>query len=412
MDHIILNIKALIFKLLIMSLLVATGSCREESFSPSETDSFIKFFGHHGIYEAVGVITLDGGGYLLAGNTLTDTTGSNIILIYTDKFGNETGSAKHFGGVYDDRANTIISLSDGGFAILGSTTVNGDGGSLVTNMYLIRTDSNGDELWTKNYGELSGNETGYSLAETRDGGFVLLGSTEISQTGKKNIFMVKTDAEGESEGIGNWTRIHGGFDDDNVGYGIAETEYGYIYTGYTRRYSQSGPSDTDILIYKTNSRGHVFMPATYDNRGDDIGKLIIPHPEGGYLILGTTSNPLTNIQNIYLSHIEEDILSNPAWTRSFGGSTSHVATCMKITPEGNYVITGTQVLTDQNQAVFLLKTDPEGNEIFFNTYGGSGRQRAQSVDLTPDGGYIIVGSSETGDASMITLIKTDANGEL
>ncbi len=59
-----------------------------------------------------------------------------------------------------------------------------------------------------------------------------------------------------------------------------------------------------------------------------------------------------------------------------------------------------------------MKTDQLGNQIFFRTFGGSGFQRAKAVDLASDGGYIITGSNESGGNSMLTLIKTDADGEL
>ena len=372
-----------------------------ESFSPSQADSFIKFFGHYSYNAGAGVIALDNGGYVMAGTTAGDESGTNIILILTDKFGNEISSSQ-FGGIYDDYAYSIKVLSDGGFAILGSTTVDEAG---KTDMILIRTDSQGNELWIKNYGSDS-NEVGYSLAETSDGGFILLGSTEM-ETGVKNIIMVKTDSDGESGGLGNWIKIHGGYANDDVGLDIAETEYGYIFTGYTRNNPQS---NSDIFIVKTNSVGMVTFPHAYGSGENDYGKSIIPHPEGGYAVLGTISNS-SSVKNVFLGRLEEDI-SKSMWTKSIGGSLNHVAACMKITPEGNYIITGTRELSEENNVIFLLKTDPMGNEIFFQTYGGSGRQRAESVDIAHDGGYIITGTNETGGTSMITLIKTDPEGKL
>ncbi|MFP4365995.1 MAG: hypothetical protein ACLFQA_02765 [Bacteroidales bacterium] len=408
------NIKSLPIGLFIISVLLLSNSCRKESFSPSQADSFIKFFGTYQNDKGADVRSLDEGGYVLAGTTTTETSGTNIILIQTDKYGNETGTPKQFGGTFNDRAHSISVLSDGRFAILGSTTVELNDQTLVTDMYFIVTDSDGNEIWSKNYNygdnenelDIVSNEIGYSFSETSDGGFILIGSTENLETGKKNIYLVRTGPEGEVI----WTRTHGGLDDD-VGFNIAETDDGFIYTGYTRNFSQPDQSDADIFIVKTNSLGRVTFPYTYGSEGDDFGRALIPHNDGGYILLGTATNPSSNIKNIFLGHIGEDI-SQPIWTKSIGGSLNHNAACIKITPGGNYIITGTQELSPGNHVIFLTKTDSEGNQIFFETYGGGGLQKAEAVDITEDGGYIITGSNETGGISMITLIKTDENGKL
>jgi hypothetical protein len=394
--------KAILTILFIVTISIFSGSCRRESFSPSQTGSFIKFFAHSTYNEGIGVRST-GNGFVLAGTVTTESSGSNIILIRTDEYGNERGR-KQFGGMFDDRVNSIIVLSDGGFAILGSTTVQINENSFITDMYLIRTDSQGNEIWAKSYGEKT-NEIGYSLCETSDGGFILLGSTEVVQTGSVNIYMVKTNSEGDVM----WERTHGGLFED-VGLNIIETDYGYIYTGYTRSYPWLNQAYSNIFIVKTNSLGRVTYPFTYGSSGDDLGKSIFAHEQGGYVVLGTTTNT-SSVKNIYLSRIEENI-SVPLWTKTFGDDINHVAECMKVTPDGNYVITGTQELSDENHVIFLLKTDPEGNPIFFETYGGSGRQRGKAVDIASDGGYIITGSNESGGVTLITLIKTNADGKL
>jgi hypothetical protein len=391
-----------LYLIIILSIL---NSCREESFSPSQADSFIKFFGNYNKNEGFDIRSLNDGGYLLVGTTTTEDAGTNIILIRTDKYGNEVWESKQFGGLYDDRAYSLAELSDGNFAIIGSTTVEGQNGTLISNMYLIKTNSRGDTLWTRKYGGYS-NDIGFNLAETSDGGFILIGSTESLSSGDKDIVLVKTDPEGFEQ----WTRIHGGPGDD-VGTYIVETEYGYIYTGYTRSYSQSGQANSNVFIVKTNIWGRVTYPYTYGSTGDDNGEALLPMPEGGYLILGTTTDPITDIKNVFLARVEEDI-SNPLWIEQYGGQTDHVASCLKVTNEGDIVITGTQEISSGNHIIFLLKTDNNGNQLFLRTFGGSGLQRAEAIDLTLDGGYVITGSNELGGNSMITLIKTTSGGDL
>ncbi len=404
--------------LFFISVLLISNSCRRESFSPSQADSFIKFYSLSNKDEGFVVKTLAGRGYVVAGTTYTEAS-SNIILLMTDEYGKETGTPKQFGGEYDDRAHSMIILSDGGFAILGSTTIESEEDeSLIKDMYLVRTDRQGNELWSRNYGRSNKNEAGYSLIETSDGGFILIGSTETPTdptedplTGVKNVYLVKTDSAGEVM----WTRTHGGLNDD-VGLSIAErftdegVLEGYIYTGYTRSYSQPGQSNSNIFIVQTNPSGIATSFHTYGSTGDDFGESILPHPEGGFVLLGTTSNPSSGVKNVFLGRIDD--ISNPLWTTSLGGSDSHVAACIKITPEGNYIISGTLEITSDNHVIFLMKTDSNGNILFNNTFGGSGQQRGQAVDLADDGGFIITGSNKSGNNSMITLIKTNPDGEL
>jgi hypothetical protein len=391
---------------LCFAIIVAlSGSCREETFSPSQADSFVKFFGTHQKDEGIDIKSLDDGGFILLGTTSTENSGTDIILIITDKYGNAVRNSRQFGGPFDDRAGSIIKLSDGGMAILGSITVLTGNDAMASNMYLIRTDGQGDTLWTRNYGD-SSDQTGYHLAETSDGGFILIGSSENSETGEANILLVKTDLYGEIQ----WTRVHGGPGDD-VGTYIAETDDGFIYTGYTRSYSQTGQSNANVFIVKTNHLGRVIFPFTYGNSGDDYGKSLIPMPDGGFLVLGTTTNQENNRKNVFLARIGENI-SNPVWIETYGADIDHVASCFKITNDGNIIITGTQELSPRNHAIFLLKTDSNGNQLFLRTYGGSGRQNGKAVDIADDGGYVIAGSNELDGNSMITLIKTKPGGEL
>ncbi|MFO7924683.1 MAG: hypothetical protein R6U58_13425 [Bacteroidales bacterium] len=403
--HRFLNKSVLHLSYLAVFMLVLVSSCREETFSPAQADSFIKFYGNYYKNEGSDVKSLDDGGYVIAGNTSVNNSDSDIIVILTDKYGNEIGTPKNYGGAYNDHASSLKVLSDGGFAIIGSTETEAHDRAIISNMYLIRTDSAGDTLWTKNYGGYS-NDVGYHLSETSDGGFILIGYTEDIASGSTDILIVKTDPDGEMI----WSRTHGGSGDD-VGTYITETDDGYIYTGYTNSYSKPGQSMSNIFIAKTNTNGRLTFPITYGSMGDDSGKSIISVPEGGYVVLGTTTNTSTNTRNIYLSRIEDDI-SKPLWTKSFGDEVNHDAVCIKRTTEGNFIITGTQELSQADHVIFLLKTDSQGNPLFFKTFGGSGHQRGGAVDLSHDGGYIITGSNKVGANSMITLIKTKGDGEL
>lgn len=398
------KLKISLYWLILFAFLITQASCRQDNFNPHQ-DSFIKFFGSNSSNEGVDIKTLHNGGYVVLANSSGDDLPAGIILIVTDQYGNQTGNPVRFEGQNNFRGHAITVLYDGGFAITGSSTGEENDGSQGSNILLIRTDDRGNELWSRTY-NYGSNQIGYDIAETSDGGFIIIGTSEHWFTRKANIFLLKTDSLGETE----WTRTHGGWEND-AGFSIAETSYGYIYTGYTESFSQSGQSNSNIFIVKTNDQGRGIYPFTYGGRGDDYGKMVIPHFQGGYLLLGTTTDNETGIKNVFLGHVEEDI-SSPLWIRHFGDSVSHTAARMKITHEGDYIITGTQEISEDNHVIFLLKTDPEGDKVFMRTFGGSGVQTASGLDITPDGGYVITGLNRQEGKSVITLIKTNEHGEL
>ncbi len=397
-NHIPKIVLAIISGLLIMS------SCRKESFSPEQAESFIKFFGSYEMNTGNAVKRIEDGGFAIIGTTTRNST-EKIILILTDRFGNESRGSILFDSPHYSEAAGILTISDGGFAILGNTLTETSNRTFASNIHLIRTDIFGDTLWTKNYGGHS-NDIAYSLTETRDGGFIIIGSSEDPVSGSLRTLLVKTDASGDTL----WTRKHG-MAGHHEGRSVTETETGYIYTGYTKSFSLTGQANSNIFVAKTNALGRIIHPVTFENAANDSGVSILAHPEGGYLILGKTTNPETSAENVFLARLEENI-SETVWEKHFGGDSNLVPASFKITENGNIAIAGTQKLTTRNHNIFLMETDPEGNMNFIKTYGDSHFQKASDLDLTEDGGYIITGTTGSGPNSMIMLIKTKPGGEL
>lgn len=385
-------------------VLAVLASCNKESFGPGDDTSFVKFFGDHLVDEGYDVKAMPDGGYVIVG-TSAGENGKNIILIRTDRSGNLLWEPKLYGGDLDDYGYSLQLLPDEGFAITGAITRENAEGHIYTNMYLLVTDDTGEIIWEKEYGGDT-DEVGYNLNLTDDGGFILIGSTSDNENSSSNIWLVKTDSQGDTL----WTRTHGGVNDDAGNY-ITEIDNGYIYAGYTKSFSQHGQSNTNIFVAKTNSIGRIVFPFTYGADGDDHGISVMPVDGGGYLILGSAVNPSTGKKNVFLSRVGEDI-SNIYWTKYLGGEINHEPSCFKMTAGGRIAIAGTIELSSVDHRIFLMETDRNGNEIFFKTFGGSGKQRANAIDVTDEGGYIITGANYFGGNSMITLIKTRPGGKL
>ena len=153
-------------------------------------------FGGSGSEDGRSVKQTNNGGFIITGYTMSyGQGGSDIFLIRADKDGNQIWT-QTYGGATDDLGNAVQETHDGGFVIAGHTNSFGNG----VDAYLIRTDSDGNRVWEYTYGENS-DDFGNSVDQTSDGGFIIGGSTVGTSDGGtaekvKNIYLIKTDASG------------------------------------------------------------------------------------------------------------------------------------------------------------------------------------------------------------------------
>ncbi|MFH2095724.1 MAG: hypothetical protein ABIJ16_08470, partial [Bacteroidota bacterium] len=182
----------------ILFALVVFGCSKTDPLSMQQTGYFIKFYGGSLSDEGHDIRQTNDGGYIILGSTTSEDEDLDIMLIKTDKYGNPEWQ-KTFGDTLNDEGYSIQLTSDNGYIILGSyahSLINSD-------MYLIKTDAGGEIIWeNKIGGEYF--EEGLCVRETNDGGYILVGSTNEENIwngnpqGEKDIFLVKTNATGDS----------------------------------------------------------------------------------------------------------------------------------------------------------------------------------------------------------------------
>lgn len=342
------------------------------------------------------------GGYILVGNTSSFGQG-DIYLIKTNDYG-DTIWTKTFGGSLSEYGLSVYPTNDGGYIISGGTYSSGAGNS---DGYLVKTDSSGNFIWSKTYGNLY-NEDINIVRPTFDGGYILLGSSSSfgTSTTDFDIYLIKTDSNGDTI----WTKTFGGTGSDNALYLQQAKDSGYVITGYTNSF---GAGQDDVFLLKTDTNGNLLFIKTYGGVDGDAGSSVQQTKDGGYIISGKTHSfgAFSNDGDVYL--IKTDSIGDVAWTKTFGGAGTDWGHSVQQTSDDGFVIAGeTWSFGAGQNDVYVLKTDSNGNLLWSKTFGGSSFDHGRSVHQTNDAGFIIAcNSSSFGMGNFdLYLIKTDPVG--
>ena len=375
-------------------------------------------FGGTGDDQAYSVQQTSDGGYIISGSTTSFGAGSSDFwLIKTDANGatcsystlggncSGTGAggvvtfAKTFGGWSDDQAYSVQQTSDKGYIIAGNTESYGRGSS---DIWLIKTDTNGT---TCNYSTLGGNCSGtgtggvitfartfgstnidasYSAQQTSDGGYIIAGSTNSFGAGSSDIWLIKTDANGNL------------FRNDNNGIPIpCEYYVGGLFGG-----TCGGVGAGGVETFATYFGG----------TGDDQAYSVRQASDGGYIIAGSTSSYGAGSSDIWLIKTDTygatcnyygDLVSSKGncsgtgtggvviFAKTFGGTGADIGYSVQQTSDGGCIVSGQA----SGGGAYLVKTDLNGAKLWDKTFGWWSGYTGHSVQQTSDGGYIIAGDN-------------------
>ena len=237
-----------------------------------------------------------------------------------------------------------------------------EGGYIISGSSLVKTDSQGDTLWTKSYSSLS-------VIESNDGGYVLTGGDIDGLT------IVKTDINGDTL----WTKVH----DIGLGVSIAETQDGgYIITGIPQ-------------LLKTDSQGDTLWTKSFFPYGG--ARQVIESNDGGFVVVGWTQG------KTFLIKTDSD--GNTLWTNEWFGENGQAGYSLDKTTDDGFVITGYLVNENDITVIKIMKTDSAGNLLWVRDYGIEGI--GYSIKQTTDEGFITAGK----DNGRLVIIKTSANGD-
>lgn len=324
----------------------------------------------------------------------------------------------------EDIFRSIFQTTDGGYIISGysNSPMSGDKSEdafeISDDFWIVKTDMMGNVEWDNTIG---GNEADQptSIISTSDGGYIIAGSSSSPISGDKNeecrglkdFWVLKLNNTGSIQ----WQKTIGGSENDGIASIVQTVDNGYLLTGS----SSSGISGdktedsrglSDFWVVRIDSIGNVIWQKTIGGSGSDGIYKALGTSDGGFFLSGVSNSPISGektlpskgMNDFWIVKIDEN--GNIEWQNVFGGSSTDslfsAAQCL----DGGFILTGTSdspVSGDKTEPLmgirdaWIVRTDSFGNLLWQKTLGGNLEDGFNSVHQTTDGGFFLSGGTNS-----------------
>ena len=217
---------------------------------------------------------------LVGSKTSLVSANTDILLIKIDLDGNVIWE-KEYGGDGADNGEYALETDDKGFIITGETNSFGPAIPFFTNIYLIRTDANGDSLWTRCYGNIW-YDYSKAITKTNDNCYIVSGSYITNGTGASDIYALKVQDNGDT----TWTRFYGD-EEQEYSFNILKTENNsFTIVGTTNSLEEGSVGSYDIYLVNIDTNGDTIWTKTIGTSIYEDARGMLRTSDGNYIIYG------------------------------------------------------------------------------------------------------------------------------
>ncbi|HXU26497.1 MAG TPA: hypothetical protein VN698_04635, partial [Bacteroidia bacterium] len=262
--------------------------------------------------------------------------------------------------------------TDGGYILAGNLIYSTN---QTDNIVLIKLSATGVIQWHKYYNYFGTIAQGFSVQQTNDGGYILVGQNYA------NSLILKTDANGNMLWAKSITNMA-------IAKCIQKTSNGgFVIAGYGS--APTGSAGFDFSLIKIDSSGNLLWSKTFGGIDRDLANSVKETSDGGYIIAGTTESYGVGAEDVYL--VKTDSAGNLTWAKTFGGTLADRGNDVIQTTDGGFAIAGTtnSYGVGNSYDAYLIKTDALGTLQWSKTFGDMGDEMAASLVQTHDGGFAV-----------------------
>ncbi|WP_448520679.1 hypothetical protein [Rhodoflexus sp.] len=386
--------------------------------SPQHLAAFYKVFGGKNYDASADIVALKtGGGVVVAGRSNSYGIGSmdmNFNIVKLDNNGAVVWD-KNYGGQETEEAFAICETRDGGFLVVGSSDSYG-GGADMKDIWVVKLDKNGDRQWAKIYGEDDSIEEGHSVIQLEDGSFVILANSTKITTGKSDIILIKINEKGDQI----WRREFGLPANSETGAQVIATKEGGFMIAGSKEVRVQSKVTWNFWLIALDKDGSKVWEQTYGGRMGERANGIAQTPDGGFVLAGYTySFAKEGSHDIWV--LKVDSKGTKVWDTTTGTNSTDEALDVIVTRDGKIAVAGyidifvpdanNENTSKEGNNAFVMLLDDQGKTLWRKTIGGIGDQRAYAIAEDISGDFVIAGYNE-GETTDHLVVKVSKNGDV
>lgn len=333
---------------------------------------------------AHGIVALDNGDSVIVGTCKSFGAKRTDICVSRMNDKGEMSWRLMLGGEKEDEGKAIIRTLDGNLMVLGSTKSYAK--NYDRDLYVAKISPKGDLIWDASFGG-DRDENAGGIAQTDDGGALVVGNTTSYGKGYKDIYIAKLNQKGKMVS----SFIIGGKKEDSAEALTRTKDGNMVLVGY-RETGRAG--NTDFYVLKMDQNGKKIWSQTYGGEQPDRLNGVVATADGGIVATGSTSS--YNSENTDMSVMKLNADGKMLWHKIYGFKYYEYGNAVAITSDDGVMIAGgTNTLGKGDHSAYLIALENTGKLVWSHVYGNRGKDSVNAITRLSDGSMLAVGGSDS-----------------